>query len=47
MLEFSARHNIEPEVEVFDMKDVNAAIEGLDKGSPRYRMVLKKSPANT
>lgn len=42
MLEFSARHKIEPEVEVFDMKDINKAIERLDKGSPRYRVVLKK-----
>ncbi|NRA23414.1 MAG: NAD(P)-dependent alcohol dehydrogenase [Oleispira sp.] len=41
MLEFSARHNIEPEVEVFDIADVNVAIERLEKGSPRYRVVLK------
>jgi uncharacterized zinc-type alcohol dehydrogenase-like protein len=41
MLEFAARHNIEPEVEVFDFADVNAAIERLEKGSPRYRVVLK------
>jgi uncharacterized zinc-type alcohol dehydrogenase-like protein len=43
MLEFSARHNIEPEVEVFDITDVNAAIERLKKGSPRYRVVLKNT----
>ena len=41
MLEFSARHNIEPEVEIFEMTDANAAIERLEKGSPRYRVVLK------
>ena len=41
MLEFAARHKIEPEVEVFDMANVNAAIERLEKGSPRYRVVLK------
>ncbi|CCK74487.1 Zinc-containing alcohol dehydrogenase family protein [Oleispira antarctica RB-8] len=41
MLEFAARHKIEPEVEVFDMTNVNAAIERLEKGSPRYRVVLK------
>lgn len=42
MLDFAARHHIEPEVEVFDMADVNAALERLEKGSPRYRVVLKK-----
>lgn len=41
MLEFAARHNIEPEVEVFDMTDVNTAIDRLENGSPRYRVVLK------
>jgi uncharacterized zinc-type alcohol dehydrogenase-like protein len=41
MLEFAARHKIEPEVEVFDFKDVNAAIDRLENGSPRFRMVLK------
>ena len=41
MLEFAARHKIEPEVEVFDFKDVNAAIDRLENGSPRYRVVLK------
>jgi uncharacterized zinc-type alcohol dehydrogenase-like protein len=41
MLEFAVRHNIEPEVEVFDFANVNAAIERLEKGSPRYRVVLK------
>jgi uncharacterized zinc-type alcohol dehydrogenase-like protein len=41
MLEFAARHNIEPEVEVFAITDVNSAIERLEKGSPRYRIVLK------
>lgn len=42
MLEFAARHNIEPKVEVFDMADVNTAIDRLENGSPRYRVVLKK-----
>lgn len=41
MLEFAARHNIEPEVEVFDFKDINKAIDHLENGSPRYRVVLK------
>ncbi|MCA6060671.1 MULTISPECIES: NADPH-dependent aldehyde reductase Ahr [Thalassolituus] len=42
MLEFAARHHIEPQVEVFDMADVNSAIDRLENGSPRYRVVLKK-----
>lgn len=42
MLEFAARHNIQPLVEIFDMADANAAIKRLKEGSPRYRVVLKK-----
>lgn len=42
MLEFAARHRIEPKVEVFPMADVNAAIDRLENGSPRYRVVLKR-----
>ncbi len=42
MLDFSERHNIEPKVEVFDMADVNKAVERLENGNPRYRVVLKK-----
>jgi uncharacterized zinc-type alcohol dehydrogenase-like protein len=41
MLEFAARHSIAPQVEVFDIADVNKAIERLETGSPRYRVVLK------
>jgi uncharacterized zinc-type alcohol dehydrogenase-like protein len=41
MLEFAARHSIAPQVEVFDIADVNKAIERLENGSPRYRVVLK------
>ena len=41
MLEFAARHSIEPEVEVYDFKDINEAIDRLENGSPRYRVVLK------
>ncbi len=41
MLEFAVRHDIQPEVEVFDIKDVNAALDRLQNGSPRYRVVLK------
>lgn len=42
MLDFAERHNIEPKVEVFDMADVNKAVEWLENGNPRYRVVLKK-----
>ncbi|ASP38568.1 alcohol dehydrogenase [Bacterioplanes sanyensis] len=41
MLEFAARHDIKPQVEVFAMQDVNKAIDRLHHGSPRYRVVLK------
>lgn len=42
MLDFAARHSIEPTVEVFPMAEVNAAIERLEHGSPRYRVVLQR-----
>ncbi|UTW50135.1 NAD(P)-dependent alcohol dehydrogenase [Bacterioplanoides sp. SCSIO 12839] len=42
MLDFAERHDIAPKVEVFDMADVNKAIEHLENGSPRYRVVLRK-----
>ncbi|MEO8671861.1 MAG: NAD(P)-dependent alcohol dehydrogenase [Tahibacter sp.] len=41
MLEFCARHAIEPQVEVFPMSRVNEAIEHLHAGKARYRVVLK------
>ncbi|CAD0187222.1 S-(hydroxymethyl)mycothiol dehydrogenase [Ruegeria sp. THAF57] len=41
MLDFAARHDIAPKVEMFDIKDVNAAMDRLANGSPRYRVVLK------
>lgn len=42
MLEFAVRHNIQPQVEVFPMAEVNAAIEHLEAGKARYRVVLKR-----
>lgn len=42
MLEFAALHKIKPQVEMFDMADVNKALERLENGSPRYRVVLKR-----
>lgn len=41
MLEFCTRHNIKPMTEYFPMSDVNKAIERLESGKARYRVVLK------
>jgi len=41
MLEFSARHNIKPMIELMPMEKVNDAIERLRKGKVRYRIVLE------
>ena len=41
MLEFSARHQIEPMVETYPMGKVNDAMEKLRSGKARYRLVLK------
>lgn len=43
MLDFSARHSIEPMVEVFPMAEVNQALARLREGKARYRIVLKNS----
>lgn len=42
MLDFAAQHQIKPQVEVFKMSEVNQAIEHLESGQARYRIVLKK-----
>jgi len=41
MLEFAARHHIEPMVEVFPFSQINEAMDKLRNGKPRYRIVLK------
>ena len=41
MLEFCVRHDIYPIVEEFDMSEVNEAIEHLEAGKARFRIVLK------
>jgi len=41
MLNFCNRHNIYPNVEEFPMEEVNEAIEHLEQGKARYRIVLK------
>jgi uncharacterized zinc-type alcohol dehydrogenase-like protein len=41
MLDFSARHKINPLTEVFPMSKVNEALEHLRAGKARYRIVLQ------
>ncbi len=41
MLDFCARHQIEPKTEVFPMSEANEAFEKLEKDSPSHRLVLK------
>ena len=41
MLQFAARHGIEPITEVFPMSKVNDAMEKLRSGKPRYRIILE------
>jgi uncharacterized zinc-type alcohol dehydrogenase-like protein len=41
MLEFAARHNIAPVTEEFPMSKANEALEHLESGKARYRIVLK------
>jgi uncharacterized zinc-type alcohol dehydrogenase-like protein len=40
MLNFAARHKVQPIIETFPMKDVNEAIHHLESGQARYRIVL-------
>nr|MBV6630857.1 NAD(P)-dependent alcohol dehydrogenase [Oceanococcus sp. HetDA_MAG_MS8] len=42
MLEFCARHNIQPQVQTFPMSEVNAAIDHARAGKARYRVVLEQ-----
>lgn len=43
MLEFAARHSIEPQTEHFPMSKVNDALEHLKSGKARYRIVLDRN----
>jgi uncharacterized zinc-type alcohol dehydrogenase-like protein len=45
MLDFAARHNIQPRVEQFPMSKVNEALAHLQAGKARYRIVLKQDVA--
>jgi uncharacterized zinc-type alcohol dehydrogenase-like protein len=40
MLEFAARHGVEPVTETYPLAAVNDAMEKLRSGSPRFRLVL-------
>jgi uncharacterized zinc-type alcohol dehydrogenase-like protein len=40
MLEFSARHRIRPQVELFEMREANRALDRLRANQMRYRAVL-------
>ncbi len=40
MLGFALRHDIEPQVEMFKMADINDALQHLEDGRARYRVVL-------
>lgn len=42
MLEFAARHHINPVTETYAMSDINEAFDKLRNGSPRYRLVLTR-----
>ncbi len=42
MLDFCARHNIAPVTEEFPMSQANEALEHLEAGKARYRIVLKQ-----
>ena len=41
MLDFAARHGVEPVTETFPMSKVNDALEKLRTGKPRFRLVLE------
>jgi uncharacterized zinc-type alcohol dehydrogenase-like protein len=41
MLEFAARHGIQPTIETYPFSELNDALEKLRHGKPRYRIVLK------
>jgi uncharacterized zinc-type alcohol dehydrogenase-like protein len=41
MLDFAVLHNVRPLVEMYDMSQINEAMEHLEKGDARYRIVLQ------
>lgn len=45
MLDFAARHDVRPQVEMFPMNQVNEALKHLADGKARYRIVLEVQAA--
>jgi uncharacterized zinc-type alcohol dehydrogenase-like protein len=41
MLDFAARHHIQPTIEAYKFSEINDALEKLRHGKPRYRIVLQ------
>jgi alcohol/geraniol dehydrogenase (NADP+) len=41
-LDFAARHQIKPMVEMFKMSQVNEAMNHLKNGKPKFRIVLER-----
>jgi alcohol/geraniol dehydrogenase (NADP+) len=41
MLDFCSRHNIEPVTEEYPLSRVNEALEHLESGKARYRIILR------
>jgi len=41
MLEFAAKTGVRPWVEKYSLKNPKAALEYMEKGSPRYRIVME------
>jgi alcohol/geraniol dehydrogenase (NADP+) len=41
MLDFAARHHIQPTIESYKFSEINEALEKLRHGKPRYRIVLQ------
>ena len=42
MLDFAARHKIQPVTETYKMSEINEAFERLESGNARYRVVLER-----
>ncbi len=40
MLEFCAKHDIGPDIEMIDIEDINDAYDKVEKGDVRFRYVI-------
>lgn len=47
MLEFSAKNEIKPMIEVIGMEDVESGIEKIEKNQVRYRLVIDMKKGNS